>query len=82
VGVGCLVISIAGLARQPGVLLPTPDVPEIHLTFQRPAEPLDHTRGPLLRAVVSNRSSALSNFSSCVPALSNAFSRSVAVRMP
>jgi hypothetical protein len=25
--------QLAGLARQPGVLLPAPDVPEIHLTF-------------------------------------------------
>jgi len=49
---GCLVVGIAGLACQPGVLLPPPDVPEVHLTFQGPAESFHHARGPTFRTVV------------------------------
>jgi hypothetical protein len=52
VRVGFLVVGIAGLACQPGVLLPPPDVPEVHLTFQCPAETFHHARGPTFRTVV------------------------------
>jgi hypothetical protein len=52
VRVGCLVIGMAGLACQPGVLLPPPDVPEVHLTFQCPAETFHDARGPTVRTVV------------------------------
>ena len=82
VRVGCLVIGIAGLARQPGVLLPAPDVPEVHPTFQCPAEPLNHTRGPLLRAVVEQPQQRVVELLVLCAGLVERVQQGVAARMP